>query len=90
MVNVIAFRYGGRALDLTHEGSFSLSSQTINQVATLKRPVTFTTFFGRSRAAMQELDRVNALLELYKAVNPKLVRIDAIDPFRDLAATTRW
>jgi ABC-type uncharacterized transport system len=83
--NVIAFRYGGQALDLTNERAFSLSSQTLNQLATLKRPVTFTTFFGRSRAALQELDRVNSLLELYKAANPKQVRLDAIDPFRDLA-----
>jgi hypothetical protein len=85
VVNVIAFRYGGRALDLTREGSYSLSSQTVRQLEALSRPVTFTTFFGRSRLAAQQLDRVRQLLELYKAANPAMVRLEHVDPDLDLA-----
>lgn len=84
VVNVITFRYGGRALDLTRERAFSLSSLTDNQVKTLTTPVTFTTFFGRSKAAVQQFDRVQQLLDLYRAANPEMVRLDHVDPFRDL------
>ena len=84
VVNVIAFRYGGRALDMTRERAYSLSSLTLNQLATLKRPVTFTTFYGRSGVAVQQRDRVVQLLELYKAANPRQVRLESVDPFRDL------
>ncbi|MCA1684842.1 MAG: Gldg family protein [Planctomycetia bacterium] len=83
VVNVIAFRYGGRALDLTRESSYSLSSLSVKQVVTLKRPVTFTTFFGRSPMAVQQYERVRELLDLYKAVNPSMVRLDHVNPFTD-------
>lgn len=84
VVNVIAFRYGGRALDLTQEQAFSLASLTVAQVKTLEVPVTFTTFFGRSAIAAQQFDRVQQLLDLYRAVNPEKVKLDHVDPFRDL------
>lgn len=85
VVNVIAFRYGGRAIDMTREGTFTLESLTVNQLRTLQRPVTFTTFFGRSGAAIQQRDMVQQLLELYRAVNPEKIRLDHVDPDRDLA-----
>ena len=47
VVNVVAFRYGGRAIDLTRERTYSLSSLTLNQVDSLKRPVTFHMVYGR-------------------------------------------
>ena len=84
VVNVIAFRYGGRALDLTKEHAFSLSSLSAAEVKGLARPVTFTTFFGRSALAAQQYDRVRELLELYKTANPEKVKLDHIDPYRDL------
>src|SRR5262245_52887970 len=83
--NVIAFRYGGRALDMTREHAYSLSPQSVNLLRTLKRPVTFVTFFGRSAGAVQHYERVRDLLDLYKAVNPEMVRIESVDPYRDLA-----
>ena len=82
--NVVAFRFGGEALDLTSEGAYTISSQTKAQLNTLTRPVKFTTFFGRSAGASQQYDRVQQLLELYKAANPEKVILDHIDPFRDL------
>src|SRR5262249_30772888 len=85
VVNVLAFRFGGQALDMTRERAFSLASQTTNQLRTLEKPVTYTMFFGRSGVASQQRDRVNQLLEMYRAVNPSKVRVDSINPFVDLA-----
>ncbi len=47
VINSIAFRYGGQPLDLTREQTYSLSTMTINQLVSLKQPVTFTMVFGR-------------------------------------------
>jgi ABC-type uncharacterized transport system involved in gliding motility auxiliary subunit len=85
VVNVIAFRYGGRAIDMTNERTYSLAPRSLNQVRTLQRPVTFTSFFGRGPLAAQQYDRVQELLELYKAANPDMVRVENVDPFRDQA-----
>ena len=49
--NVIAFRYGGEPLDMTREGTFTLSSMTKKQLETLDRPVKFTLLTGRSAEA---------------------------------------
>ncbi len=84
VVNVIAYRYGGKAIDMTHEGAYTLESLTVTQLKSLKTPVTFTTFFGRSAVASQEFDRVQQLLELYKTANPDRVRLEHINPFQDL------
>jgi ABC-type uncharacterized transport system involved in gliding motility auxiliary subunit len=84
VVNVLAFRYGGRALDFTSERAFSLSSLTTNQVKSLDRPVTFTIFFGRSPRALQQLVRVQQLLELYKAANPQKITIESVNPFTEV------
>ena len=85
VINVIAFRYGGRAIDMTREQAHSLSSLSLNQVKGLTRPVTFTTFFGKSGVAVQQKDRVDQLLELYKSANPEMVHLDHVDPFREQA-----
>ena len=84
VLNVIAFRYGGRALDLTRERAYSLSTLSLNQVRSLSRPVTFTMFYGRSGVALQQRDRVDQLLEMLKAANPAKIKIDTVDPYRDL------
>ena len=49
VINVLAFRYGGRAIDLTRERTFSLESLTNNQLKALDRPVTFTLSRARVR-----------------------------------------
>ena len=89
---MIAFRYGGRALDLTRERTFSLSSLTVNQVKALEAA---RHLHRRSSAeaprATQQLDRVQQLLDLYKAANPEKVQVDYVDPYRDAArGTRRW
>ena len=85
VVNVIAFRYGGQPLDLTREQTYSLSSMTINQLVSLKQPVTFTMVFGRGPRAVKQHDRVVQLLESYKAVNPAMIQLDNLNPYSDLA-----
>jgi len=83
VLNVIAFRYGGRPLDLTREQTHSLSSQTVNQLSTLKRPLTFTLVFGQGPRALAQRERVLQLLELYRAVNPAMIQVASVlNPFR--------
>jgi len=83
VVNVIAFRYGGQPLDLTREGTYSLSSTTLKQLTSLDRPLTFTLFFGRGPRATRQRDRILQLVESYKAVNPRMIQIVTLDQFFD-------
>ena len=57
-------------------GRFTLSSLTLNQLKSLSRPVTFTSFFGESPRALRQADRVQQLLDLYKAANPSKIRLE--------------
>jgi len=82
VLNVVTFRYGGRPLDFTRERAFSLSSLTVNQLASLKRQVTMTMLYGEGPRAVPLAERVRQLLELYKAANPEKVQIQSIDPYR--------
>ncbi len=79
--NVVAFKYGGRAIDLTRDRAFSLSSRTLNFLQSLDRPISFTAFFGNSERSIRQLDRVRQMLDLYKAANPSKVRVDYLNPF---------
>jgi hypothetical protein len=78
--NVLAFKYGGRPLDFTREGAFTLSSQTVEQLKGLERPVRFTIVIGTAEVRL----RVKQLLDLYKQENPARITIDTIHPFVDL------
>jgi len=82
--NVLAFRLGGRPIDLTHDKAYSLASQSLNQVLDLDRPLKFTVFFGNSERSMRQLDRVRQLVELYHVANPSKVSVEYLDPFRDI------
>jgi hypothetical protein len=84
VLNVLAFRFGGRAIDLTRERTFSLSSMTLNQLKSLKRPVTFTVFFGDSARALRQLERVQQLLDLYKRANPEHVSVVYLNPYAEV------
>jgi hypothetical protein len=81
--NVVAFKYGGRAIDLTRDRSFSLSSRTLGLLRSLDRPVTFTAFFGESENSARQAARVHQLLALYKAANPSKISVETLDPYRD-------
>jgi hypothetical protein len=84
VLNVLTFRLGGRAFDLTRERSFTLSSLTLNQLKALKRPVSFTVFFGDSVRARLQQQRVEQLLELYKRANPERISILTVNPYTEL------
>ena len=81
VANVLAFKYGDRPLDFTQERVFTLHSLTVNQLRNLDKPVRFTAFYGRSRRARRQLDRVVQLLELYKAESPSKISFDVSNPF---------
>ncbi|WP_165249245.1 Gldg family protein [Paludisphaera soli] len=85
VANVMAFRYGGREIDLTRERAYSLSSLSRNQAESLDRPVTFHLVHGRSALARRQFDRVWQLLELYRAVRPDLVRVERLDRYAELS-----
>ncbi len=82
--NVIAFRYGNRPLDMTREGTYTLSTETTKELRSLDQPVKFTLFFGQGARASQQRDRVLQLLESYKAASPERVKLDSLDPFNDV------
>ncbi len=85
VANVIAFRYGGHVIDLTRERTYSLSSLTLNQVASLERPVTFHLVYGRGARALRQLDRISQLLTLYRGARPDMIKIESVDPFTELS-----
>lgn len=82
--NVVAFRYGGHAIDMTRDRAFSVSSLTENVLRSLDRPVSFTVFFGNSDRSGRQLDRVRQMLDLFKAANPSKVRVEYLDPNTDI------
>jgi len=86
VVNVILFRYCGRPIDMTREGTYTLSSLTVNQLSTLDRPVTFTMVFGNGARAIRQLERVRQLLDSYKVVNPQMITLATRDPYSDPSA----
>ena len=69
---------------MTREGTFTLSSLSLNQLKSLKRPVTFTVFFGDTPRSIRQRDRMQQLLDLYKAANPERVSIVYLNPYSEL------
>jgi hypothetical protein len=86
VANVLAFRYGGQPLDLTREGAYSLTPETVAQVKALDRPVTFTLISGRGPLAELQKPRLQQLLESYRSINPRMIRVTELNPYEDLAA----
>ena len=82
--NVVAFRYGGRPLDLTRDRAFTLSSLTLNQLRDLDRPVRLTVFFGNSDRSRRQFERVQQLVETYRAASPDLIQVEYLNPFTDI------
>ena len=85
VANVIAFRYGGEPLDLTREGTYTLSSMTKKQLESLDRPVKLTLLSGRTQGASRQRDRVVQLLDSYKAANPRMIELDSLDQYNEIA-----
>ncbi len=85
LVNVLVVRYGTGPLDLTREGTYSLSPLSLNQIRGLDRKVTLTLIFGQGPRAARQVDRVVQLAESYQAANPAMVDVQRLDPYLDLS-----
>jgi hypothetical protein len=79
-VNYLSYQYYKR-WDLTPAGSHSLSTVTLNNLRKLSKEVELTLVFPRN-APLHE--PVRALLEEYKRNGKKLVKVEEIDPVRDV------
>lgn len=84
IVNLVAYRHGTHGFDLTREQTYSLSSLTLNQVETLKDPLTFYMVYGRGTRAARQLDRVAQLLELYRSASPAMIKLETLNPYTEL------
>jgi hypothetical protein len=84
VLNVLAFRYGGHPLDLTREGTYTLTQETVSRIRSLDRPLTFTLIAGQSPLADRHRARVEQLLESYRSLNPQLIRVTSLNPYEDL------
>ncbi|MHB1560806.1 MAG: GldG family protein [Isosphaeraceae bacterium] len=87
VVNVLVFRYGGRPLDMTSEGAYSLLKLSVDQINALDRPLTFIQVAGRGPLAEPYRPRVRQLLEAYQAVRPDMIQIHELNPYEDLEET---
>lgn len=85
--NIVAMRYGGRPVDLSRDGSYSLETLTQAQLASLSSPVTFTVLFGGSEEAAGQLERVRQLMRLFQAQNPPKVHVEYFDLYSDPSRT---
>ncbi|WP_435016575.1 Gldg family protein [Tundrisphaera sp. TA3] len=83
VANVFAFKYGGRAIDLTRDRAYSLESLTLNQLTTLEKPVTIIAFHGNSEGSVRRLERIIQLLDQFKTANPRDVRVETLDVIQD-------
>jgi hypothetical protein len=84
IINLVAYRHGTHGFDLTREQTYSLSSLTLNQVETLKNPLTFYMVYGRGTRAARQLDRVAQLLEMYRSANPAMIKLETLNPYTEL------
>jgi hypothetical protein len=85
VVNVLAFRYGGRPLDLTREGTYSLTPETVSLVKKLDRPVTFTMISGQGPLPQRRRARVGQLVDAYRSINPEMIHVAELNPYENLA-----
>lgn len=85
VANVLAFKYGARPIDFTSSKVHSLASLTSNQARGLTRPLAFTIFHGQDPRAGFRIDQLVQLLDLYKAENPSLIKVDRLDRYTDRA-----
>jgi ABC-type uncharacterized transport system involved in gliding motility auxiliary subunit len=81
LVNYLGYRHWLRG-DWTRAKIYSLSDTTKKIVANLKNPVDVTVFMARESRTYPE---VNEILERYRTLSPKMIRIEHLDPRRNLA-----
>lgn len=74
-INWIALRHNKR-WDLTENNVYSLAPQSVSLMQGLQKPLKLVTFKG----LVENQDKVDELLHLYKDSNPAKVSVDSIDP----------
>lgn len=80
-VNRLSYRHYAR-FDLSPQGSFTLSSLTLNFLSKLSKDVYIDIVFPRDAKLFNE---VNTLLEEYRINGNSRVRVKSIDPLRDIS-----
>ncbi|HEY3897252.1 MAG TPA: GldG family protein [Chthoniobacter sp.] len=80
MVNYMSFRHFKR-WDFSRNRKYALSSQTINVLKNLQKPVTAIVFFS---SAAEIAPDVNNLLREYEYASNGKFRTEVVDPFRSL------
>ncbi|MGH9443831.1 MAG: GldG family protein [Thermoanaerobaculia bacterium] len=81
LVNYLGYRHWSRG-DWTKAKIYSLSDTTKKIVAKIKAPVDVTVFMSRESRTYPE---VNEILERYRKLAPTMIRIEKLDPRRNLA-----
>ncbi|MDZ7815669.1 MAG: Gldg family protein [Planctomycetota bacterium] len=81
MVNWLANRYN-RGWDLTSTKMYSISPKTKQVVQNLQSPVRFVHVYYSTEGQYR---LVKKYLEQYQAYNPSMVKVEQINPDRDLA-----
>ncbi len=81
IVNYLALRHYKR-FDLTQSEIYTLSQETKNVISKLKKPLNIYVFTVQRDDAL--LGMVKELLSRYEALNPKLVKVEYIDPTLEL------
>ncbi|GEM_PF-3154684 len=79
VLNLLVAQYGYliglRPADWTEEGAYTLSDVTVNHLKKLERPVRVVVLYPMGRRRSQ----LETLLELYKAVNPRMFDYEVVD-----------
>lgn len=80
-VNRLSYRHYAR-IDLSPQGSFTLSSQTLNFLSQLSKDVYIDIVFPRDSKIFNDL---NTLLEEYRINGNSRIRVKSVDPLRDIS-----
>lgn len=87
-VNSLIYMYWyPQRLDLTRTNYYEISDKTRTLLASLKKPVDIIVFFqpqDQEGNVSRIYPQIERLLSQYKYVNPSLIRVEYVDPDRDL------
>lgn len=84
LVNAFAFRHFKR-FDLSRDRKYALSPRTKQFLGSLDKPVKFIVFMD-ARSPLQS-DVANLAVE-YREAQPKMIQLEQVDPFRNVARAT--
>jgi len=92
-INVLVYLYWyPERLDLTKSDYYKLSDKTKTLLQSLKKPVDIIVFFqphNQDGDASMIFPQIERLLSQYKYIQPEFLRIEYVDPDRDLVRTSQ-